>query len=277
MNVDPHNNLGGLESPQDQRDYDIGKIQAPVVRPDTNLPDYFLPVYYQNGQPDCGGEAGAKFQNIKRLLNAPLSRRFVYALCKKIDGVPTQEGTFGRAIMQVLQRYGVPLESYFPTDVSLPHAEFADWTKIPQAAYIDALSRRIGAYAQVTDLSPEGLRQAIYQNKAVLVLKSPWTPASWYPFDSNSGHFFVLDGYTPTKYRFANSFGSWWGDNVNGGGNGYGYLLDSDLPTIKEAWTAVELTVDVPLPTPMPADPVQKRNWILDRIALLKSYLPFFK
>jgi hypothetical protein len=274
------NNLGGIESPKDERDFLGTGKDTPV--PSEFLPDYSnLPVYNQlagpGGQSACGGASGAKFQNILLGLGNELSWRFVYALAAKLTGLPPENGVYGRSIMQVLQRCGVPKAEFFPNDTSLSIAEFADWTKIPQAAYVDALSRRIGPYAQLTDLSPQGLRTAVYHDKAALVLKAPWQPSSWYPFPSNSGHFNNLTGFTPTKTRFANSFGNAWGVLANGGGNGDGFYLDSDLATIKEAWVAWEPTVDVPLPTPIPADPLQKRNWILDRIALLKSYLPFFK
>jgi glutaredoxin-related protein len=240
--------LGGLESPEDKRDYDLGTVQAPIAIPAEFLPDVStLPVYNQDQQPACGGHAGAKLQNILLGLGKDLSPRFVFALCKKIDGLPPEKGTYGRAIFQVLQKYGVCTNDLFPNDVTLPIAEYADWTKIPQAAFVDGLSRRIGPYAQVTDLSMDGLKQAIYQNKSVLVLKKPWTPASWSTQSNSSGHFFDLDGYSETL-RFTNSFGLDWQNH------GEGELTEADIPTIIEAWTAYEPTP--PVAPPLPPGPI---------------------
>lgn len=227
--------LGGLESPADTRDINLGKIQPPVAYPAVDLLDYSgVPVYYQNGEPDCGGEMGAAgvgvFEFLENASGKKLSRRFVYALCKKYDGFPPDAGTDLRSIMKVLQKHGVPEEQYFPTDISLPVAEFADWTKIPQSAYDDALPRQIKAYGFLDDVSWENLRQARYQNKILFVLKAPWVPNK-YP----GGHFILLNGHDENRMRYRNSFGATWGTN------GDGWLTEEDAKTIKQAATAIDL------------------------------------
>ncbi len=224
---------GALESPQDSRDLPLGKVQAPVAVPTEFLPDYSaLPIYYQNGVPACGGHAGAwlanGFQFIEDGKVVKLSPRFVYALCKKIDGIPATDGTYMRAIFKVLREYGVCEDKYFPNDITLPVAEYADWTLIPPEAYENAKKYKIKSYAFVDDKSKQGLKQAIYQNKFVLILKKPWIPTN------PSGHFFVANGYK-TNIRYANSFGTTWGEN------GYGWLTDEDIPKVIEAGTAVDL------------------------------------
>lgn len=230
--------LGGLKSSDDARDF-LGSGQTPGAIPTVFSPDYSaLPIYNQivgpGGQSACGGASGAKLQNTLLGIGNELSWRFVYALCKKLDGLPADAGTYGRTVMQVLQRYGVCSADLFPNDTSLSPADFADWTKIPQAAFVDGLARRIGPYARVTDLSPLGIKGAVFQNKAILVLKSPWTPASWTQVESHTGHFFVLDGYDDTSIRFSNSFGPGWHEH------GEGRLEESDLETVLEAWIAYE-------------------------------------
>lgn len=261
--------LGGLPSPQDGRDF-IGTGIEPEIPPAVYLPDYSaLPVYNQlvpapGASTSCGGCAGTKFQNVKLGSAQRLSFRALFAWTTKFSGVPPQEGTFGRAIMQALQKYGVPLESLHPNDNTLSIADFADPAKISQQAIVDALSRRIGAYAQITDLSMAGLKQAIYQNKCVIVLKSPWTPASWWPNPSNTGHFFILDGYDVSTLRFSNSFGADWHDQ------GSGRLTAEDVATLKEAWVAWEPTPPAPAPQPIPQPPQlppnpsvpQVKNWL---------------
>lgn len=231
-------NFGGLESPKDDRDF-LGSGQASISHPSIYLPDNSkLPVYNQltgtGGQTACGGVSGTKLQNILLGFQGDLSWRFVFALTTKITGLSPEQGTYGRAIMQVLQKYGVCRAELFPNDTSFSLKDFADWTKIPQAAYIDALSRRIGPYAITPLISFDTICQAIYDYRAVLILKSPWTPASWWPYPSNSGHFFIGEGYNKSQIRFANSFGSNWHQEGNG------YLEKGDVESIKEVWTVIE-------------------------------------
>lgn len=225
--------LGALDSPTDSRDFNTGTIQAPISFPSTWLPDYSaLDVWYQNGQPSCGGHAGAKAVHIFEFKetgeNVKLSPRFVYALCKKLDGLPVESGTYARAIMKVLQTYGVTEDRYFPNQVGLDHDTYADFSRITPQAYDNAHPRAIGAYAQVP-ITLDALKENIYRNGWVLILKKPWQVGI------ASGHFIVADGYDTDKIRFINSFGSWWGDQ------GHAWLTSQDMDSVIEAWTAVDI------------------------------------
>src|SRR4051812_40945797 len=164
MNQEPTIFLGGLESPADPRDF-VGTGIAPIEIPAVYLPDNSsFPVYNQVTPPPgaetaCGGASGTKLQSIKSAEKRRLSFRALFAWTTKISGIPPEQGTYGRAIMQALQTYGIPLESLHPNDNTLSIKDFADPTKISPAARIDALSRRIGPFAQITDLSMAGLKQ----------------------------------------------------------------------------------------------------------------------
>ncbi len=225
--------LGGLQSPKDERDIKLGKIQVESVLPEVYLPDYSdLPDLYQGQQPACGGHAGARGISIfekKELGSSPkLSPRFVYAVCKTLDGIPDIEGTYGRTVMKVLKDYGIPTDDLFPNKIELGAGEYKDSSKITKEAYDDAKNRAISAYGEVS-LSKEAIKQAVYRNGWVLVLKRPWV-RNIYP----DGHFFVIDGWDKDRLRFANSFGSNWGENGNS------WLTDEDLKDLLEAWSSTD-------------------------------------
>jgi len=269
--------FGALASPEDERDFgpeDLGGA-APEVYPVSWAADVsMVPVYSQGKLPACGGHAGATLYGILENLGESLSPRFVYALCKKIDGAPNSQGTFARAILQVLQKYGVCSDDFFPNDVTLPYEEYSDWTKIPAAAYVDGLKRRIGPYARLTDLSFAGIKNAIYDHKLVLILAqvgdSMWTAPngepSWKaadilplrpPAPVIDGHFWIDYGYLAADADFRNSFGAEWGSNGNG-------LYGEDYePFIKEAWVAQLPTPPVLPPAPIiPVTVSAARDWL---------------
>jgi len=259
--TESNRNLGAIESPADERDWIAEDLLGSTGElPETHYAQLaHLPVYNQRTQPSCGGNAGAKLQNILLDLNSALSSRFVYALCKKIDGYPNSQGTTGRAVMQVLQKYGVCDDSFFPDNVSLPYAEYSDWRLIPQIAYINAMSRRIGPFARVTDLSFRGLKRAIHENTAVFVLKKPWVPASWSTEENETGHFFDLHSYDLSTIHFANSFGRLWMHS------GDGRLTEDDVKTIREAWTCIQ--------PPTHIENLEKQVSLLQKVVLLYTQL----
>ena len=258
-------NFGGIKSSKDNRDFEpkhLG-LGVPSSTPISWIQDIStIPVYMQNQQPACGGHAGAIFYNILDNLGNNLSPRFVYALCKKIDGLNGQSGTTGRAIMQVLQKYGVCTNDLFPNDTSLSEIEYADWTKISPEAYVDALNRRIGAYAQVNPYDFQTIKDAIYTNKIVLVLadigrewwtdkngNNSWTASDIFPLRPPesvvSGHFFVHYGFDKLYLYLRNSWSKLWGNNGNG------YYGEDYVPYIIEIWIAQLPTFPVPPSTPI--------------------------
>ncbi|MDE1767172.1 MAG: hypothetical protein KGI27_13010 [Thaumarchaeota archaeon] len=255
--------------------------------PETYATDIsMVPVYMQGQEPSCAGCAGTSLWQILAQNGDELSFRFVYALAHKImeaDGLPRQQGTTGRSIMQVLQKYGVCSAALFPNDTTLSWEDFMDWTKIPPTAYVDALNRRIGAYAQVTDLSFDGIKQATANHKALMigmrVGPQMWTApdgtVSWNPNDLFpvripnpvvSGH--MVDGYAFTLLAedFLNSWSKAWGDN------GTGYFDESYEPEIFEAWVASLPVPPVPVLPSKPTIP-QEQTWLSALVIWLKNLL----
>jgi len=190
-----------------------------------------LEIYKQNGQPSCSGHAGAR---IKALLDffdvnevRHYSPRFIYAIAKHLDGI-TGGGTYTRMIGKVLASYGVCDNNLFPNTVSLPYEEYKNYDLITQGAFDNAQPRIIKSYAFAgTDIN--SLKQAIYQNKGVILLIYPFFQGG------TDGHFVVADGWNGNKIRYANSFGMDWGTR------GYGWYEEGGFQRVLEAMTIVDL------------------------------------
>lgn len=183
-------------------------------------------------QGQIGCCVGCTFEELCRLIvlmtggtqTEPLSFRWVYAICKALDGIPTQEGTYPSIAAQVIRNFGVPLAKYFPNDVTLTHAQFtlngtlkdkaAIIKALGQEAYDDAQTRKAGADL-TTPISESGIKQAINYAKAnkggVAILRQVgeeyWTAGGVSTWDKNklmpmphpavveSGHEETLYGY----------------------------------------------------------------------------------
>jgi len=112
--------LGCLKDKFDTRDY-LMRAYLPLVKIPKKI-DYskeMSPVRDQGDEGTCVGFAttvGMKeYQehlDYKKIVT--LSPRFIYAECKKIDGMPDEEGTTIRAAMKVLKTKGVCQETFWP-------------------------------------------------------------------------------------------------------------------------------------------------------------------
>ena len=275
-------NFGARPSKPDPRDFTpehLTKRFEAAPTPFASRSPLTAPVYMQGEQPACGGHGGTTFWQALAQNGETLSPRFVYALCKKIDGDSTP-GTDGRSVMQVLQKYGVCTDALFPNDVTLSDADYADWTKIPPLAFVDALSRRIGPYAQLTKMDFQTIKDNIFQNSVVLIAgqlgKEWWTGvngvSSWESADILplrppavvvSGHFWVDFAFDQNLTYLRNSWSTAWGDDGNGEyGNNY-------TPYIFEAWVA-----QLPLPPApsLPTNPTvpQIQSWLVRLLVWLR-------
>ncbi len=247
-------NLGFIKSPLDLRDIRLGKVQAPVAIPRIYFSDLSKePVLYQGKQPACIGHATASgLMTLGDTQSKDFSPRFLYALCKKTDGLPEEEGTFYRQALKIAKSTGCCDNVQFPNDIDLDKEEYKRWDLISQEAYDVAQIRIIKAYASVNDLSFNGIKQAIFQNKVVLLgmkLGNEWWTApdgeiSWEekdilplrtPKQIISGHAILAYGYDENYIYFRNSFGKDWGRE------GEGFFSKDYLPYIQEGWTFVDL------------------------------------
>jgi len=255
-------NPGFIESPPDSRDFLLGKVQAPIEIPD----EYFtgiskLKIRNQNGQPSCVSEATCKMLELMEFWETKsykiLSPRFLYALAKEHDGLQNQEGTYYRQCLKEASEYGICKEVLFKSDVELPKDTYKDFDYISEEAKSEAEHRKIKSYARVDDTSFEGLKQAIYQNKVIVLglrYSSAWVrnKLGEYSYKESdilplrvgqwiSGHAVLAYGYDKDYIYFLNSFGENWGRN----GIGYfgkDYLIAGGFV---EAWTAIDLPNNV--------------------------------
>jgi len=173
-------NLGTLQpegcqkSPKDVRDIQLTKIQPPVPIPDEFVPHYLdkIPVLFQNGLGVCSAHAGAHFKQIQEYLETveieKYSPRYLWIETKKIDGVPLEAGSYLRAIFKTLQNKGICDYDLLVNDFSSLQ-DFSDPALITAKMDNNAQPRIIKHYAFLNDLSFGGLKQAIYQDKAVLM------------------------------------------------------------------------------------------------------------
>lgn len=168
-------NLGGLPNPIDKRDINLGSVQPPTPFPFAFRPDVsIIPKYYQGKQPACSGHAGAWLKSYLDYLSlqmaVPRSPRQIYAICKRDDGIPEQEGTYLRQIFKTLKNVGVCELSLHPNDIELSKADYKDVSKISTNAFLNAILNKTGAYANVDDISFGGIKNAIFENQAVVIL-----------------------------------------------------------------------------------------------------------
>ena len=231
-----------------------------------------IPVWMQNKLGACVGHAAGKSRQVTSFHKSgataitPFSARFLYAMSKCLDGMPTIQGTVPRITAKVMRDYGCATEATCPNDTTLSHDEYTYGGKlenIPTAALAEAANGpHIKNYA-FADLTEQGLKAAIQfgaeNNGGVFMLvktdKSWWTRpdgvASWNKADilplrapsdpaTTGGHeiypyaFDVKDGRSICIFR--NSWSDQWGDM----GDGWFYI-DEYLPFIREIITVFDL------------------------------------
>lgn len=262
---------GVIQSRPDHRDFVFGQIMGAVELP----PSFFwdkLPVRDQGSYGTCCGFAAAGVKDRQEARNYPsrgvtTSPLFVYEECKKLDGIPDQEGTYPRVVMQVLKDMGVCRERTFPYSLMgkpLP-------TPAP-TAYDEAKQFIIGAYAKVQTI--DEIKQAIATQGPVLAgvyvcsnfITAPGGVISIPSGSMLGGHAICLDGYDDSRncFRFVNSWGVRWGDG------GYGWIpyklidwrFDFGAGFFMEGWSSL----DVILP---PKQAQEVKLWIGKKQALV--------
>jgi hypothetical protein len=200
----PPKNLGALERKPDPRDILLGSVQAPGAIPASFIPDVsWLVRNYQGQTPCCGAHASSHFQAILEhdltpAVNERYTPRFSWIKIKAIDGYPLESGTDMRSIFKSLTNDGADDFEPLENDVTLPLTTYSDPSAVTSDMVTNASAKKIGSYGfGNTDF--ESICQAIYQNKAVLLLVKCddgfWgtsTPTFTTP---EYGHFITAYGY----------------------------------------------------------------------------------
>jgi len=132
-----------VPSPPDERDFPLSGVMPEILRYPEEYPRPFdLTIINQGSTPTCVGCSGATIKQFLELKEKEFilpDWQWLYAQCKLIDGMPTLNGTFFRAVLTVLKNTGCKL----------------------QGQNNDPSIYRIAEYRRVDDLSFEGIKKTI--------------------------------------------------------------------------------------------------------------------
>ena len=241
---------GAVTRPKDSRDFGLATYQPPITLPEVFMQDMTaIPVMNQSIYPTCGGHAGAALDSF--LQQKPLSPKYLWKQIKLIDGYPNEDGTDMRSIMKTLVAQGDCRLALCPNDLGISLVDYTDPTQLTAEMKHDAYNYDLTNYAFNDIPTWDEIRQAIYQNKAVIALvkcgtgwyqdvngNGSWAEKDVLPLNLGkytSGHFITLYGYDQNYIYFRNSWSTAWGQ----GGNGY--FDRSYLSNVREIGTALML------------------------------------
>lgn len=277
----PHKVSGLRPSPQDYRHWLYGQKIDMTATAD-GLPRATMnarpgSIFDQGKEGSCTGNGGAYHKGFQERAShngqwLVFARSFLYKLARTLDGINHNgdDGSTPLAIMQVLQKYGVCLESTFSYESDPTNPLSLDAKDIPQAAYTEALNYRISNYAKCQTL--DEMKHALALGKTllsgVIVTDTFMHPeaggfcglpqGSIYgghcinivDYDDDLTHTYA-DGHTEKGFfLFPNSWSDQWGDK------GYGKIpysflnatseitADHYMHFFMEAWTSIDLDSD---------------------------------
>jgi C1A family cysteine protease len=237
--------LGCKKDAKDTRDY-LMKGFLPVVGIPKKI-DYtrrMTPVRSQGDEGTCVGFAAvAGMKEYQEQLDwkkyMELSPRFLYSLCKKVDGYPNSEGTQIRIAMKMLKIYGTCREKFWPY---IPHGG----NKMLPGAGKDAARFKALTYARILGL--DELKLSLFVKGPAVIgvtvfkgMMNTITGVVPMPKKTDTvlgGHALCAVGYDDRRrlVKFKNSWGEDWGDK------GYGYLPYAYVNKyMMDAWSSVDI------------------------------------
>lgn len=184
--------LGRVEGPADERDkrYPMSIVLKPLEALPVPRYRYWVPwktVLDQGNVGACVGFAGAGWMGCSPV-RTPVTNETglqLYRECKKIDGIPQQEGTYARALLDVLRAEG-RIANYL-------------WAQSPadiQRWVLTQGSVLVGTawYERMMSTDEDGF---VHREGRII-----------------GGHEYLITGYNQTRgvYRAINSWGPHWGD-----------------------------------------------------------------
>lgn len=157
-------------SPPDERDWPLKSIvKVPVEIPEAATLEQYFPLAMDQGKnPYCAGYSGAGIGNayynsIGQRPPGGFSPAWLYWQAKEIDGLPEQDGTTLRAVLQVMQKIGMCPEKLCPTLQGNMKPEFTS------AMYEEAAKYKIKAYARLNVGTLGDIQAAIASGRMVMI------------------------------------------------------------------------------------------------------------
>ena len=151
---------GYIPSPDNILDYNLCSaipLDTTTLESKFSWIDYDKITYNQGKLSICVGCASAGIKNIQESIegdfpNGGLSPLYLYILCKQIDGIPYQLGTYPRTALHILNTKGALPEIDFPMNL-LSENDQLNYPKVTDDMVNKALQYKITGYARVTNLS----------------------------------------------------------------------------------------------------------------------------
>lgn len=252
--------VNSYKSPADDRDLKLSKL---IVIKDLPKRSFHkkLKIKDQGSFGACVGFSSSttREKDLPDNKEVILSPSFIYTECKKIDGIPNQEGTYPRVAMKILKEKGICLESTLPYDADAMKKALPFITK---KMYQEALNYKIDVYTALDSI--EEIKYAL--TKKPILAGVFVTDSFMYPEKGGfiglpegtfyGGHAICIDGYDDEMVhtykngktfkgflRIPNSWSEKWGDE------GYGWLpydflnfkTDIGMTFFSEAWAGLSM------------------------------------
>ena len=210
--------MGWVKDPVDKRDYNIRKL-LPEAKKVAVLPTTFTvypnTIIYDQGQtPRCVAYASSGVKTDEEFLQYGQQYMFdadwLYSECKKIDGIPFEDGTYPRVACQILQEKG---------DVLANSGGFCGFfSKL--APKTPDLKWKIDSYYRIDNSNSDTDIKQILFNYGSFLASSRWY-TNWsdrfevFPYpngNTGGGHCYRIIGWDTTGWLVANSWGLFlWG------------------------------------------------------------------
>jgi hypothetical protein len=240
--IEPLRGTGAFANPFDYRDITLASLGGPTSAPDSFKESEMylkaLEVLDQMQVGACVPHAIAEllmlyiFKVTGKIVQ--LSPRFVYKLCKMLDGIPDMSGTFPRVGALVFVKIGCAVIELIKNDTSLSEKLYIDF-EITDEMLDSAHQHKMPGFA-VVYAEIESIKLAISQNGAVTgsTQCGDWTALPVRPMPSRGFHYTLWYGYEKLsngdyKIFFKNSWGKGWLAKLKKWlFGGYGYFLWSE-------------------------------------------------
>ena len=215
-------NGGYIPDPEDKRDFPATRLLIrEVALPESYIVNPNTIIYDQGQTPKCVAHSSCGIKTDEEFLEMGQQLKFdanwLYAECKKIDGIPNEDGTYPRVACKIMNQKGCKL---IPVSAACPVA----WAKPkpPEPTPDEIFKYHIDAYYRIDSKSTiDFVKQIIFQFGSIET--ASWWYDNWmakfdtFPSPSGTavgGHAYRTIGWNPLGFVIANSWGKiFWGRN----------------------------------------------------------------